>query len=115
MATANGRRGGIYPTEAYLMDLAELTHALPPFPIVGHSLGGNIGLRFAALFPQKVTRIVAIEGLSHSPKLETKPIEQRLRDWIARQREISAKPPRRYASLAEATARLARGASPAGR
>ena len=62
-------------------------------------------------YPEKVRRIVAIEGLSHSPKRlaeqRANPIEPRLRDWIARQREIAAKPPRRYASLAEATARLA--------
>jgi pimeloyl-ACP methyl ester carboxylesterase len=97
--------GGFYPTEGYVLDLAGLAERLPPFPLIGHSLGGNIGLRFAALFPQKVTRIIAIEGLSHSPKLTQKPIETRLADWIARQREI--KPARRYASVAEATARLA--------
>jgi len=102
---------GFYPTENYVLDIAELAERLPPFAIIGHSLGGNIGLRYAALFPQKVTRIVAIEGLSHSPKLIAEqravPIEQRLTQWIARQRENAQKPPRRYASLSEATARLA--------
>src|SRR5206468_11291038 len=34
-------------------------------------------------------------------------VEARLRDWIARQREIAAKPPRRYAALEEASARVA--------
>jgi pimeloyl-ACP methyl ester carboxylesterase len=103
--------GGFYPTEGYVLDLAALAEQLPPFALIGHSLGGNIGLRYAALFPQKVTRIVAIEGLSHSPKLIAEqravPIETRLTQWIARQRDIAEKPPRRYASLAEATARLA--------
>ena len=106
-------RGGFYPTEAYLFDLAELfeRQRLDAAVIVGHSLGGNIGLRFAGLFPDKVRRIAAIEGLSHSPKLLAEQraiaVETRLRDWIARQREIAARPPRRYASLAEATARVA--------
>ena len=104
-------KGGFYPTEGYVFDLAELveTLGLKRFDLIGHSLGGNVGLRYAALFPDKVRRIVAVEGLSHSPKLVAKPVETRLRDWIARQREIAAKPPRRYASLQEATARLAVG------
>ena len=100
---------GFYPTEGYLLDLAALveTFALAPFDLIGHSLGGNIALRYAALYPEQVRRVVAIEGLSHSPSLTSrqKPIETRLREWIAAQRE--PKPARRYASLEEATARLA--------
>ena len=102
---------GFYPTEGYLLDLAEMveTWGLASFDLIGHSLGGNIGLRYAALFPDRVRRIVAIEGLSHAPSLVEKqrPIETRLREWIASVRD--ARPPRRYASLAEATARLAAG------
>jgi pimeloyl-ACP methyl ester carboxylesterase len=106
-------RGGFYPTEGYVFDLAELVEQqrLAPFDFIGHSLGGNIGLRYAGLYPDRVSRLVAIEGLSHSPALvakeRAKPIEQRLRDWIERQRDIASKPPRRYASLEEATARVA--------
>jgi pimeloyl-ACP methyl ester carboxylesterase len=102
---------GFYPTEGYLLDLVQMveTFGLAPFDLIGHSLGGNIGLRYAGLFPEHVRRIVAIEGLSHAPSLVKKqretPIETRLRDWIARVGET--KPPRRYASLEEATARLA--------
>jgi pimeloyl-ACP methyl ester carboxylesterase len=102
-------KGGFYPTEGYVFDLAELveTQGLKRFDLIGHSLGGNVGLRYAALFSDRVRRIVAIEGLSHSPKLVVKPVETRLSEWIARQREIGAKPPRRYATLTQATARLA--------
>ena len=106
-------RGGFYPSEAYVFDLAELvaTLRLKRFDVVGHSLGGNVGLRYAGLFPEHVRRIVAIEGLSHAPKLVAEqratPVEERLRRWIERSREIARKPPRRYASLEEATARLA--------
>ena len=106
-------KGGFYPSEGYVFDLAELveTQRLGPLVIIGHSLGGNVGLRYAGLFPEKVSRIIAIEGLSHSPKFLAEqraiPVERRLRDWIARQREIAAKPPRRFASLDEATAHFA--------
>ena len=100
---------GFYPTEGFLLDLANLVAAfgLAPFDLIGHSLGGNIALRYAALYPGEVRRVVAIEGLSHAPSLVAKapPIETRLRDWIAAQRQI--KPLRQYGSLAEATARFA--------
>ena len=100
---------GFYPSESYLLDLAQMieTFGLAPFDLIGHSLGGNIGLRYAALFPAQIRRVVAIEGLSHAPSMVVKqrPVEERLRDWIARAAET--KPPRRYASLEEAAARLA--------
>ena len=105
--------GGFYPSEGYVFDLAELVERerLESLVIVGHSLGGNVGLRYAGLYPEKVRRIAAIEGLSHSPKYLAEqraiPVEMRLRGWIDRQREIATRPPRRYASLAEATAKLA--------
>ena len=105
--------GGFYPSEAYVFDLAELvlSQSLAPVILVGHSLGGNVALRYAGTFPETVARVVAIEGLSHSPKLIAEqraiPVETRLREWIKRQREIAAKPPRRYTSLAEAIARVA--------
>jgi pimeloyl-ACP methyl ester carboxylesterase len=103
---------GGYSSEAYVFDLAELIarEGLAPLTIIGHSLGGNIGLRYAGLYPEHVRRIVAIEGLSHSPRmLEDQrkiPTEQRLRRWIEDQREIVARPPRRYSSLAEAATRV---------
>lgn len=104
-------RGGVYSSEAYVFDLAEMLAPLGQVSLIGHSLGGNIALRYAALFPEKVRRLVAIEGLSHSPKMvaehQAKPVETRLRDWIDSVRAIAAKPARRYASLDEAIARLA--------
>jgi pimeloyl-ACP methyl ester carboxylesterase len=105
-------KGGFYPTEGYVFDLAELveTLRLETFAMIGHSLGGNVGLRYAALYPEKVLGIVAIEGLGLSPQRLAEhravAVEDRLRKWIDGQREIAGKPPRRYASLAEATARL---------
>src|SRR4051812_49593994 len=53
---------GDYSISTYLYDLAELIHsqALSPLTIVGHSLGGNIAVRYAATFPEAVVRLVAI-------------------------------------------------------
>ncbi len=103
---------GAYSSEAYVFDLAELIaqERLAPVTIIGHSLGGNIGLRYAGLYPEHVQRIVAIEGLSHSPRLVEEqrktPVERRLRKWIDDQRDIVSRPPRRYVSPEQAAKRM---------
>lgn len=105
-------RGGDYPTEAYVYDLWRLIHQqkLAPVTIVGHSLGGNVALRYAGLYPENVRKIVAIEGLSHSPKLiaQTRaiPFEQRMRTWIDQQHGFASRQPRRYPTLEDAIQRM---------
>jgi pimeloyl-ACP methyl ester carboxylesterase len=57
-----------------------------------------------------VRRLVAIEGLGPSPKVlaerGTQSIAERMERWIALQRELAARRPRRYASLEEAFQRM---------
>ena len=62
---------GNYSMSAYIYDLAQLIHqqSLAPVTIVAHSLGGNICLRYAGIYPEKVRKLVAIEGLGPSPKV----------------------------------------------
>jgi pimeloyl-ACP methyl ester carboxylesterase len=103
---------GAYPMQNFVYDLAQLIHqqGLAPVTIVAHSLGGNIALRYAGLYPETVAKLVAIEGLGLAPPLEAaraaKPIDQRLREWIEDQRGLSARTPRRYVSIEEALARM---------
>ena len=103
---------GHYGMAAFVYDLAQLIHGLKlaPLTIVAHSLGGNIALRYAGLYPENVTRIVAIEGLGPSPaqlaKRVTTTADARLRDWIAEVRGLSARQPKRYASVDEALSRM---------
>ena len=82
---------------AYVYDLAQLIHQqeLAPVTIVAHSLGGNICLRYAGVYPDKVRKLVAIEGLGPSPKViaeRKKPMAERMRDWIDEQRKLSGPP-----------------------
>jgi len=60
---------GSYTIAGYIYDLAQLVHQqhLAPVTIVAHSLGGQIALRYAGLYPDTVARLVAIEGLGPSP------------------------------------------------
>ncbi len=63
-------QAGNYTMAAYIYDLAQLVHQqkLAPVTIVAHSLGGNISLRYAGLYPDHVRKLVAIEGLGPSPR-----------------------------------------------
>jgi pimeloyl-ACP methyl ester carboxylesterase len=103
---------GYYTMSAMVYDLAQLIHqqGLAPVRIVAHSMGGNIALRYAGVYPENVAALVAIEGLGPAPDLiverDLVPAEQRMREWIDRQRGLSARHPRRYASIDDALVRM---------
>ena len=103
---------GYYNMPGYIYDLAQLIHQqqLAPATIVAHSLGGNIALRYAGIFPQNVSKLVAIEGLGPSPKVLAergiKPIADRMTRWVELQRELAGRLPRRYGSIEEAFKRM---------
>ena len=103
---------GAYSMEGYIYDLAQLIdqQALAPVTVIAHSLGGNISLRYAGIFPDKIKKLIAIEGLGLSPKMRAertaKPFDERMRAWIAEQRGLSGRLPRRYATLEDAFQRM---------
>lgn len=105
-------RTGTYNMAGFIYDLAQLIHQLrlAPVTIVGHSLGGNIAIRYTGIYPESVARLVAIEGLGLSPKRLAerygKPIEERMATWIEEQRKLSGRLPRRYATIEDAYARM---------
>jgi pimeloyl-ACP methyl ester carboxylesterase len=103
---------GDYSIAGYVYDLAQLIHQqeLAPVTIIAHSLGGVIALRYSGIYPDTVDRLIAIEGLGASPKrsLERskRPIAERMQTWIAEQRMLSGRMPRRYASIEDAFRRM---------
>lgn len=103
---------GDYNTHAYVYDLAQLVHQLgvAPVTMVAHSMGGNIALRYAGLYPENVKKLVAIEGLGPSPKMLAERAKtdfaSRERQWIEAKRAAAARLPKRYATLEDAFARM---------
>ena len=104
--------GGTYRMSDYVYDIAQLVHQTMegPVSIIGHSLGGMIALRYAGLYPDKVRRLIAIEGMGPPPKWEAerraKPTHRRLTDWIEDLRGLSGRLPRRYPTLEAAFRRM---------
>ena len=103
---------GSYTMAGYVYDLAQLIHQqrLAPVAIVAHSLGGTIALRYAGIYPESVSRLVAIEGLGPSARARagrpSKTIAERMHEWIGEQRGLAGRMPRRYASIEEAFRRM---------
>src|SRR5690242_3604075 len=103
---------GSYTIAGYIYDLAQLIHQqrLAPVTIVAHSLGGQIALRYAGLYPDTVARLAAIEGLGPSPaqmqKFKARTIVERMDEWIGEQRGLAGRMPRRYNSIEDAFHRM---------
>ena len=92
----------------YYADLdAILTLYQPDSPVylVGHSMGGNVGGIYAGLRPDRVAKLVTLEGLGTA---RTKPdsVRERLIDWLDGQ--LETREFARYRSFAELAARLKR-------
>jgi pimeloyl-ACP methyl ester carboxylesterase len=103
---------GSYETNSFVYDFAQLIETLgfDEVTIVAHSLGGNVATRFTGLYPDKVRKLVNIEGLGPSPLIraehEAAGYANRFRDWIAGKRKAAGRSPRRYPTLEAAFARM---------
>jgi len=106
--------GGSYAMIDYTLDVAQLLDALGTFPltIIGHSLGGSIALQYTGTHPDRVEKVVAIEGLGPPPgMIRERPARERMLEWIAEMQALARRHPRRYRSLEESVERM-RDANP---
>jgi pimeloyl-ACP methyl ester carboxylesterase len=101
--------GSTYSMIDYVLDVAALLNTLDRFPvnIVGHSLGGSVALQYAGTYPDRVARLVAIEGLGPPPGI-SKPASAtaRLLQWVREMQALARRRPKPYASLDEAVTRM---------
>ncbi|MDR0245675.1 MAG: alpha/beta hydrolase [Burkholderia sp.] len=98
--------GGNYWFHEYLGDLDALVDHYAPtgeVNLVGHSMGANVVCLYAGARPERVRRVVDLEGFGLAPsRAEQAP--RRLRGWLDELREPPALRP--YASLDDVAARL---------
>lgn len=96
--------GGYYHFPDYLADLDALVRAVgAPVRLVGHSMGGTVAAMYAGARPDRVSALVAVEGLGA--------LEVSERSMLARTRQhldglASPPPPLRVASVEAAAERL---------
>lgn len=103
-----------YALSSYVLDLADVASAfgLERYAIVGHSLGGALGLRLAAIFPDKVMAATGVECIEmpivRDERDAPKPNPRRLRDWIEQRQKNRLRARSGYATLDEARSRMMR-------
>lgn len=101
--------GAMYSTAEHVLDISTLIDVLGggPVHLIGHSLGGILTLMYAGLYPERVRKVVAIEGIGLPASHRVhKPINDRLRAWIESVRKAEQRQPRGYPDLESAAARM---------
>jgi pimeloyl-ACP methyl ester carboxylesterase len=103
---------GTYGITDYVIDLADIIDALGlgRLALVCHSLGGVLGLRLTASFPERIAAFCGIECVElpivRDDQVNPKPFPVRLRGWIEDERKRRARQPRSYPSFAAARERM---------
>lgn len=103
---------GAYIGSYHVFDLANLVDSLgeAQLTIVAHSFGGGVASRYAAIYPDRIRKLVLIEGLGPSPDVMAEWERQghvtRTREWIEKQRQTRDATPRRMKTLDEAVSRM---------
>lgn len=102
--------GGDYSIIDYALDIHALGEAIgrAPYTIIGHSLGGGVTLQYAGTFPEKVTRLVSIEGLGGLgwSSGQRRPAHIRMRQWVESMRKLEGRQLHNYPTLDDATERM---------
>jgi pimeloyl-ACP methyl ester carboxylesterase len=98
--------GGMYSIPEFTLDVAKLANGIDgKLTVIGHSLGGAIALQYAGTFPDKVERLVSIEGWG-PPLHEHSPAHRRMQQWVGHMLDVERRQPRRYPTIEEATKRM---------
>lgn len=105
---------GVYHNPYLLHDLVDLVDSLgaETVTLIAHSLGGNPATRFAALYPAQVEKLVLVDAMGPYPSVvaawDKEGVVNRSRGWLEKRQLTSSRAPRRFATLEEAIARMAR-------
>ncbi len=100
--------GALYSIAEHILDLSVLADIINQFPvrIIGHSLGAITTLLYAGVFPERVAKIVAIEGLGLPLQEARYTAPERIRRWIEKVRAVENRTQHSYPNLEAAVARM---------
>ena len=101
-------KGSSYSISDYVYDLTRLMHSadLRKPNIVGHSMGGMISLMVAGAFPDDVSRLAILDGVTVRPGAPRAPIHELIAGWVAQLDKISQHNRRTFRTVAEAAERI---------
>jgi pimeloyl-ACP methyl ester carboxylesterase len=96
-----------YSLVDHVYDLTRLlgSAGLEDATIVGHSMGGMVTLAFAGTYPDRVSRLVNLDGVFLSGSRPA-PIHEQMSRWIGQLDRIGEHEPRVFGAIEEAAQRL---------
>jgi len=101
-------KGSSYSLSDYVYDLTRLLRSVSVHKtaIIGHSMGGMIGLMYAGTYPDRVGRLAILDGVTVLPGSQRAPIHEQIADWVAQLDRTAERKIRHYSSVSEAAERI---------
>jgi pimeloyl-ACP methyl ester carboxylesterase len=101
-------KGGSYALTEYVYDLTRLVQSIAArdVKIIGHSMGGMVGLIYSGSFPDKVSTLVVLDGITVLPDAKRLPTHERITKWMGQLDNLHDRAPRRYRTIEEAAAQM---------
>jgi pimeloyl-ACP methyl ester carboxylesterase len=98
---------GAYAFPLYQLDVTALVDALglTQTAVAGHSMGGNVAAQWAGVFPERVSKLILVEGFG-PPEREPDEFPARMARWVRGILGAEASHPRVFAKPEDAAARL---------
>lgn len=101
-------KGSSYSLADHVYDLACLVKSagFEKVAFAGHSMGGMVSLTYAGAFPDRVSRLAVLDGVTNFPARKVKPIDVRIAEWTGDLEKAASRKIHRYDSVAEGAARM---------
>lgn len=101
-------KGGSYSLTEYVYDLSRLVRstAADHVAMVGHSMGGMVSLIYAGTFPDQVSSLVVLDGVTVQTNAKIAPAHERITKYVGQLDKLEDREPRRYRTIDEAAAQM---------
>ena len=100
--------GSSYSLADHVYDLTGLvkSEGFETVAIVGHSMGGMVSLTYAGAFPERVSKLVVLDGVTDFPARRPKPADVRISDWAGDLDKLAQRKIHRYPTVADGAERI---------
>ena len=101
-------KGGSYALTEYVYDLSRLVRsaAADKVTLIGHSMGGMVCLIYAGTFPEQVSALLVLDGVTVLPNAKSAPAHERIAKYVGQLDKLDGREPRRYRTIEEAAAQM---------